>query len=179
MENTNLCKYGVDHSTMTMCKYCDADQVAAASKPQANDHVVPSLVDQPKPKFTIEDLETKLSFVYNMTMGALKSPQEAAILLKQANGTIQELVSIVAKHRADLEPIDINKPEVALVLEVLKTEEVAFNVVGVQLIENGVLKGTSLYSTVVKARKIKDQLNREFARLRVNHEAKILNYPVY
>lgn len=141
------------------------------------------LVDQPKPKFTIEDLDKKVSSIFNTILAVKRKFPIATIdsedYLKTALSELQELLAIIAKHRNDLEPIDINKPEVALVLEVLKTEEVAFNVVGVQLIENGVLKGTSLYSTVVKARKIKDQLNREFARLRVNHEAKILNYPVY
>lgn len=141
------------------------------------------LVDQPKPKFTLEDLETKLSNVYNLIMRQVhrsntNEPIQPDRLI-EANATLHELVAIVNKHRADLEPIDINKPEIPLVLETLGTQRVEFYCTGVQLIENGVLQGTSLYTTVVKARKIKDQLNAEFARLRVNHEAKIVNYPVY
>lgn len=32
----NFCKYGVDHSTATICKDCDADQVAAETKDDRN-----------------------------------------------------------------------------------------------------------------------------------------------
>jgi hypothetical protein len=50
---------------------------------------------------------------------------------------------------------------------------------GVQLWEEGKLKGVCLYSTVVKAKAIAEEMNKEFARLNVKHEAKIINYPVF
>jgi hypothetical protein len=61
----------------------------------------------------------------------------------------------------------------------VKQEKPQFYVHGVQLWQNGKLAGTSCYSTMSKARSIKNTLNQEFARLKVNHEAKIMMYPVF
>lgn len=139
-----------------------------------------SLVEQPKPKFTLEDLEKRLSNLYDGITRAIKEVgPHTETRLRDANGELQELLAIVIKHKSDFEPIDINRPDNPLVQEELQTEKPEFYVVGVQLIENGKLVGTSLYTTVAKARKIKDACNKEFARLRVNHEAKLVNYPVF
>lgn len=50
---------------------------------------------------------------------------------------------------------------------------------GVQVWEKGICVGTALYSTMSAARHVKDILNRKYAELKVEHEAKIILYPVY
>ncbi len=54
-----------------------------------------------------------------------------------------------------------------------------YTVFGVQIWEHGHNVGTALYSTMPKARSVADILNRKYAELQVDHEAKIMPYPVY
>jgi len=139
--------------------------------------------DQPKSKLTLNDLEKQLSFIFNMTIGVTKSLNETNIeqktLLTQANSILQELIVLVVKTKTDLDVIGTETVENKTVQTIINTEKAQFTVCGVQLIENGILVGTSLYSTVIKARKIRDVLNAKFAELKVNHGAKIVNYPVF
>lgn len=139
----------------------------------------PISIEQPSPKFTLIDLEQLLGSIYRKTINFTKQLPVENTDLKEANGILQGLIAQVAKNIRDLEPIDITKPESPEISYTFKQDKPSFHVVGVQLIENGKLVGTSLYSTVVKARAIRDTLNKEFARLKVNHEAKIINYPVF
>lgn len=155
------------------------------------DGSVVTMTEQPKPKFTLQDLDKKLTEVYNNNfkftqfhrdfISDTQTEQEQQINsnLVKSNTLFQELLSIVSKHINDLESIDIATDSTQAITTALETEKVCFFVTGVQLSENGKNVGTSLYSTVFKARKIKDILNAKFAELRVNHEAKLINYPVY
>lgn len=142
----------------------------------SGDGTVTTLTEQPKPKFTLQDLDTKLTEAYELLK---PNPTIGITNANNSRRIIQELLSIVAKHINDLEPIDIQTDSTSAIITALETEKVVFYVTGVQLIENDQNVGTSLYSTVFKARKIKDILNAKFAELRVNHEAKLINYPVY
>lgn len=146
------------------------------------DGSVVTMTEQPKPKFTLQDLNHRLTDCYSSLLKVMKndtSEISAEARIKDACGHMQELVSIVSKHINDLEPIDIATDNAQAITTALETEKVCFFVTGVQLSENGKNVGTSLYSTVFKARKIRDILNTKFAELRVNHEAKLINYPVY
>jgi hypothetical protein len=145
--------------------------------------------NQPKPAFTLDDLDGKLSYIYTRTMNGSKflndplvSKDEILRGLSEANGVIQELLAIVVKKKQDQEAIEASIPA-SLAQEVITKavgeERIQFYVSGVQLWENKILQGTSLYSTMIKAKKIRDILNHKFAELRVDHEAKILNYPVF
>lgn len=126
------------------------------------------LENQPKPKFTLLDLEQQLSLAYNNVTN-----------ITETRGILHHLISVVTKCKADLGSIDLPIETAKAITDTIQTEKPEFTVCGVQLIENGVLQGTSLYTTIVKARKIRDILNARFAELRVPHEAKIRNYPVY
>jgi hypothetical protein len=146
----------------------------------ANGNVI-TMTEQPKPKFTLQDLDKKLTEVYNTLSSSVKQQQTDLdkAPLRWANSIVQELLSIVSKHINDLEPIDVATNTTEAITTALETEKVAFFVTGVQLTEDGKNVGTSLYTTVFKARKIRDILNAKFAELKVNHEAKLINYPVY
>lgn len=149
------------------------------------------LTEQPKPKFTLIDLEQYLSKIFTATMTSNKIIVESkiamsavdkdllVICIREANSNLQELIAKVDKIKSDLDIIEMPQSITSAVMTELDTEKVAFHVCGVQLWENGVMKGTSLYSSVFKARKIRDILNAKFAELKVKHEAKIVNYPVY
>lgn len=50
---------------------------------------------------------------------------------------------------------------------------------GVQIWEKGILVGVALYKNTSTARAVRDILNRKYAELQVDHEAKIMKYPVY
>lgn len=137
-------------------------------------------VDQPQPKFNLTDLEHTVGRCYDLVLNFTKHLPVQNDNLVEVNRRLQELLSIVNKHKTDLQPIDIeNKVYEQMVVDKLQTEKPVFSVCGVQLWEQGKLAGTSLYSTVVKARTIRDICNKEYARLGVNHEAKIVNYPVF
>lgn len=176
------CKHG---TTSLVCPYCDAEVIEAETQKQKD--IITE--DQPKPEFTLDDLAEKLDTIYTATMHATKhisgldnSLSASAHVwdeLRQANGMLQELIAIVDKHKRDLNPIDVNLPVAAVIDKMLGQTEPDHYVCGVQLIENNKLVGTSLYTTVIKARKIRDVLNAKFAELRVQHEAKIVNYPVF
>lgn len=142
------------------------------------DGTVTTLTEQPKPKFTLQDLDAKLSLIYDQ-LKPITSVDQNTMNLNLVRGVLQELLAICNKHINDLESIDVQTDSTQAITTALETEKVAFHVTGVQLIENGQNVGTSLYSTVFKARKIRDILNSKFAELRVNHEAKLINYPVY
>lgn len=141
--------------------------------------------NQPTPPFTIEELASKLDQAYRISIAASKdlaiyTPALPAVKeLAIVNGILQELIAIVDQKRRDLDSINPSMPTSQVMTDVLATEKPAFHVTGVQLIENNKLVGTSLYSTVIKARKIKDILNTKFAELRVDHVAKLVNYPVF
>lgn len=146
-----------------------------------------NLANQPKP-FSLNDLAAKVATVYTATMTATKalgiSPKsdlDCLVCLKEANGTLQELIALIQSKQANLEEIapENPTPNTSLISEEINQEKAQFHVVGVQLFEHGKIVGTSLYSTVVKARGVRDTLNKKFAELRVNHEAKMMNYPVY
>jgi hypothetical protein len=139
------------------------------------------VVEQPTPKFTLNELENKLATIYSLAQKIQRQP-ELFTPEDKANfvGGIQELLGKVTKCITDLTPIDVaGKQYEELVLSKLEAQKVQFTVCGVQLWENKQLRGTSLYSTVVKARTIRDTCNAEYARLKVDHEAKIVNYPVF
>lgn len=191
------CKHG---TTSLVCPYCDAEIVEAEAqkqiqeseryKQEANKIIkAETQVDQPKPAFTLDDLELKLAAIYTQTMLATKqmtSPDHSLAAnakawdgLRQANGMLQEIIAIVDKQKRDLNSIEPNLPVSSAITDALNIDKPDHYVCGVQLVENGQLIGTSLYTTVVKARKIRDILNKRFAELRVDHEAKIVNYPVF
>lgn len=50
---------------------------------------------------------------------------------------------------------------------------------GVQIWEKGILAGVALYKDTSAARAVRDILNRKYAELKVDHEAKVMKYPVY
>ncbi len=50
---------------------------------------------------------------------------------------------------------------------------------GVQIWEKGICVGTALYKKTAAARAVRDILNKKYAELQVDHEAKIVKYPVY
>ncbi len=52
-------------------------------------------------------------------------------------------------------------------------------VYGVQIWEKGRCEATALYRDIVAARAVRDILNKKYAELKVDHEAKIINFPVY
>lgn len=135
-------------------------------------------VDQPVPKFSLTDLEHKIGRCYDLVLNFTKKLPVQNDNLKEANGTLQELLVIISKLRADCDSIDDRVVNLE-VQDYIKTEKPEFYVCGVQLWENGKLSGTSCYTNVVKARQIRDAANKEFARLRVNHECKIVQYPVF
>jgi hypothetical protein len=157
-----------------------AKQAIASVDTGANaEHIA---VDQPKPAFSLDDLEAKLAAIYTRVMNAAQYGWNEPTVkegIKEANGMLQELLAITIKHKQDLTPIDVFYPSAPAILEEFRQETPDHYVCGVQLIEQGKLVGTSLYTTIVKARTIRDILNKRFAELRVNHEAKIINYPVY
>jgi len=134
--------------------------------------------EQPKPKFSLNDLEAKLTIIYNALMAKNQSGQLDPDTTT-ARSITQELIAIITRLNIDLDVIGAGVVENKTVQTIINTEKPQFHVYGVQLIENGQLTGTSLYSTIIKARKIRDILNTKFAELRVNHEAKIINYPVF
>ena len=138
-------------------------------------------VDQPKPKFNLTDLEQKLAIIYSFAQQWQRFPEQLQPAAIAGHiGNIQELFGQVTKNIIELEPIEIiGKSYEQEVQDKLQTEKPQFHVCGVQLWQNGKLAGTSLYSTVIKARKIRDICNAEYAKLKVNHEAKIINYPVF
>lgn len=148
--------------------------------PIAQQQNVVELRPERKPVFTLVDLENKLSIIYSMAQQLQRFPDQVSPAMQAAHvGNIQELLGITVKCIADLIPIDAPMPENPTVQSMLDTTKPEFYVCGVQLIENGKLQGTSLYSTIVKARTIKEKLNTRFAKLEVNHVAKIINYPVF
>lgn len=53
------------------------------------------------------------------------------------------------------------------------------HVTGVQIWEKGICVGTALYKHVHHARAVAKILNEKYAELRVDHEAKLITYPVY
>lgn len=190
------CKHG---SNNIICPYCDAETIEANTPQPVCIHgktgtcsdcnselSVKELVDQPAPKFTLVDLEHRLTDCYSNLLKVLQgqdSPSGVYISsearIKDACGHLQELLAIVGRCKTDLESIDMPSQDNLIVQQTLNIDKPQFSVSGVQLIEQGRLTGTSLYTTVVKARIIRDILNKEFAKLKVNHEAKIVNYPVF
>lgn len=52
-------------------------------------------------------------------------------------------------------------------------------VFGVQIWEKGHCSGVALYRKMIDARQVRDVLNAKYAELKVDHVAKIENYPVY
>jgi hypothetical protein len=132
------------------------------------------LIDQPAPKFTLLDLERQLTDCYSILLKGV-TPQD----IRDCTGKIQELLTIVTSCKTNLESIELPVENNPIIQQTLNIDKPELSVCGVQLWENGVLKGTSLYTTIIKARIIRDTLNKEFAKLKVNHEAKIINYPVF
>lgn len=58
-------------------------------------------------------------------------------------------------------------------------DKAAYHVYGVQVWEKRICTGTALYSKMVDARRVAELLNKKYAELGVDHEAKIMVYPVY
>lgn len=149
-------------------------------------NVIP--IEQAKP-YSLNDLDKALSAIYTRTLNCTKfnpisdqaTPEQKAVHagLIEANSMMQGIIAIVARKLNDLESIEPEMATDKVITDTLQTEKPEFHVCGVQLIENQKLVGTSLYSTAVKAKKIRDTLNAKFAQLRVNHSAKIVNYPVF
>lgn len=137
------------------------------------------LVDQPAPKFTLVDLEHTVGRCYDLTLNFAKHLPVKNDNLAESIRRLQELLAIVTRLQRDLDTIEMPVANNPVIQQTLNIDKPEFYVSGVQLIQNGTLAGTSLYTTVVKARVIRDKCNEEFARLRVNHECKILNYPVF
>lgn len=136
--------------------------------------------NQPLPKFTLDDLLHKLD---EINLAYVEEQKDTAILYKDSvKAQMHELYGIITRHKTKLESIDPAMDMAAhekIIADAIGTEKIQFYVAGVQLIEDGILQGTSLYSTMIKAKGIRDIMNRKFAELRVQHEAKILQYPVY
>src|SRR5260221_7735338 len=131
-------------------------------------------VNQPTPVFTLLDLEAKLAVAFDFIPSDIT--KQHIVLAREI---LHELLGIVAKLKNDLGSIEMPIETAKAITDTIQTEKPEFSVCGVQLIENGILVGTSLYSTVIKARKIRDVLNQRFVELRVDHVAKIVNYPVF
>lgn len=138
---------------------------------------VTEMVEQPKPKFTLVDLETIIDEIFADTLYATRQVDQPN--LNEAHNKIQQLRATIAKLKNDLDSIDMPSDNNKAIQDTINTETPQFSVCGVQLWENKVIRGVSLYTTVPKARKIRDILNSHYAEQRVNHEAKIVNYPVY
>src|SRR5260221_10612088 len=111
-------------------------------------------VNQPTPVFTLLDLEAKLTTILNKGLFWLRSRPNEADRLREINGDIQELLAIIIKTKNDLGSIEMPIETAQAITQTINTEKPEFSVCGVQLIENGTLVGTFLYSTVIKARKI-------------------------
>jgi hypothetical protein len=168
----------------------DKDIQNAITKKADELGVVP-LVDQPKPRFTLNELEDKLGKIYIRTLNYVKwhkdflldaqtdEEQSLAAGLNEANSMLQELIASVSRHVQDNEPIDIPKDTNKVIEQILNTEKPEFYVSGVQMVINGKIEGTSLYSTMPKARLVRDTLNKKYAELKVKYEAKIIQYPVF
>lgn len=126
--------------------------------------------NQPKPEFTLKDLYDKLA-----DLDTVINPEARLI--------VRELMTAVRKKQEDYEPINPSQEptkEQKIIAQALgQDSKPMFHVAGVQLIENGRMQGTALYSTMPKAKKISSILNAKFAELRVDHEAKIQMYPVF
>ena len=136
------------------------------------------LTEQPTPVFTLLDLEAKLDNIYDL-MKHIRFSEEWVDAGMRIRSNIHELLAITTKLKNDLGVIEMPIETAKAITDTIQTEKPEFSVCGVQLIENGILVGTSLYSTVIKARKIRDVLNQRFVELRVDHVAKIVNYPVF
>lgn len=141
--------------------------------------------DQPLPSFTMQDLVNSLAEIYGKQTNVIKKMQEigagAPDDLKDANGIAHTLFATVTKLISGLDSIHSIPPAAtpSIVNNILNTERPVFSVCGVQLWENGAIVGVSLYSTIHKAKTIRNILNAKFAELNVKHEAKIINYPVF
>lgn len=137
------------------------------------------LVDQPSPKFTLIDLEHTIGRCYDLTLNFTKHLSVQNNNLQEVNRRLQALLATIVRCKNDLNSIEMPALGNPIIQQTLNIDKPEFVVCGVQLIENGKLVGTSLYSSIPKARIIRDKCNKEFARLKVNHEAKIVNYPVF
>lgn len=156
--------------------------------------VTPLFPEAGEEVFTLDDLEAKLSTIYTRTINFAQyhkafltdnmAADEQVINegLKETNSILQELLAIVTKHKNDFESINPLIPTTEteqVIVKAVGEEKIQFYVAGVQLIEDGIMKGTSLYSKMPKAKAIRDILNKRFAELGVKHEARIQQYPVF
>lgn len=148
-------------------------------------------VDQPKPQFTLIDLEEKLAAIYTRTLNISQfirvadSAEDMKLLegMKEANGMLQELIAIVDHCKTDLESIEMPKETNKNIEQIIRTEKPEFYVSGVQMVKTSrqgdIVEGTSLYSTIIKARIIRDTLNDKYKELKAGYHAKIIQYPVF
>lgn len=146
--------------------------------------------NQPKPKFTLLDLEGKLEAIYQLSKHLAKAttpngtnysvPQ--GLLIEQTTtllSSVQELLAQVSIAKNNLDAIEMPVDTAKVITDTIETEKPQLIVCGAQLYEYGKMQGVSLYTTIVKARKIRDICNERFAQLKVDHMVKIQNYPVY
>lgn len=156
----------------------------------SNDNVVTLRAEGDKP-FSLDDLQTRVEQIYKAQAYFIRhhkqfindamNEQDQIIArdFLEAQGLLQELVAIVAKHKSDQQEIAPLVGDTKIMTDQLGTEKPEFYVSGVQLIERGKMVGTSLYKSVVRARQIRDILNGKFSELKVDHNARIINYPVF
>src|SRR5260221_341011 len=63
--------------------------------------------------------------------------------------------------------------------KVFECSQIPTSLDAIQIWEKGILVGVALYKDTSAARAVRDILNRKYAELKVEHEAKIMKYPVY
>lgn len=188
------CKHGIELSAN--CNQCAIETGENISEPESSIVVtsgrnVTEMVEQPKPKFTLLDLEAALDNIFRNNLkfcthhkafiDDIQSPEEEQLRdgLVRSNEILQELLATIARIKNDLDVIELPSDNNQAISDAINTEKSEFSVYGVQLIEHKKIAGVSLYTTVSKARKIRDILNSHYAQQRVEFEAKIVNYPVY
>jgi hypothetical protein len=129
--------------------------------------------DQPKPKFTLLDLERQLD------AALVQVKTKPANFEVNLTVILHGLLAEVERIKTNLDVIEMPVETAKAITDTIETEKPEMIVCGVQLFEYSKIQGTSLYTTIVKARKIRNVLNTRFAELKVDHFAKIVNYPVY
>lgn len=147
--------------------------------------------DQPKPKMFLQDLAQYLEVV-DVAIGQAQKLYTEQLPQQPITPIVKELyiartqirnimfeVRQALENQQSIDPVIEPTQDQQVIAKAFNQERPQFYVSGVQLIENKRLVGTSLYSTMPKAKHIAGILNRKFAELKVEHEAKIIQYPVF
>lgn len=142
-------------------------------------------INQPLPAYTLLDLQQDIEAIYQANLHLLKNladvesnAQARALLQSAIEGAGQirgRLIKLIEQNDSIGMPFEVD----AAMLKAVNMEEIQFTVSGLQLLENRVVTGTCLYSTMPKAKTIRDICNAKFAELNVDKLARIQQYPVY